>query len=743
MFYRPQFKSYFRVELIPSEGVFLLSEKAHFLLRGTAYMLLAPFLNGQHTVEQMIDRLAGQLSAAEVYYAVELLRRKGYVVDGTTSMPADEAAFWQMQDVSPEVVIKRLEESTLSVVSFGEIDPAPFKAMLKSLGVRVGDDGQQTVVLSDDYLQPGLQSFNEEAARSQHPWMLVKPVGATLWIGPLFIPAQTACWACLAHRLQGHRKIERYLEQRKGSSGPFPFSRSLLPSTQQTALSIAATESLKWLVTGRNEALENKVVTLNTLSLQKRDHVLLRRTHCACCGEEGLGAESAPVVLGAQAKYFTSDGGHRMLSPEETFERLEHHISPITGIVSRLEPYHNGEQTNGLSTSYLAKHLFVKSEGGLAFLRAGLRNRACGKGKSKIQAKVSALCEAIERYSGLFQGHEYRIRATLNALDGAAIHPNACMLFSGRQFESREAWKNSPNWVPEPFDEERAIEWSPVWSLTEGEPRYLPTAYCYYDYSQQFKIQFTAADSNGCAAGNCKEEAILQGFMEVVERDCVALWWYNRLKKPAVALDSFADPYPQQLQHYYKSLQRDLWVLDITSDFNIPTFAAISRRHDKQEEDIILGFGAHFDAQIALLRALTELNQLLPRVFSVSKEDKEAEEQILKWWKSATIANQPYLVPDEKMAPKSQSDYAKQWSHDIHTDVMNCVNIANEKGLETLVLDQTRPDLGLHVVKVIVPGMRHFWGRFAPGRLYDVPVQMGWLMAPLMEEQLNPERIVF
>ena len=66
------------------------------------------------------------------------------------------------------------------------------------------------------------------------------------------------------------------------------------------------------------------------------------------------------------------------------------------------------------------------------------------------------------------------------------------------------------------------------------------------------------------------------------------------------------------------------------------------------------------------------------------------------------------------------------------------MKIAEEKGLETLVLDQSRPDTGLHVMKVIVPGLRHFWARFAPGRLYDVPVHMGWLMESLAEEQLNP-----
>jgi oxazoline/thiazoline synthase len=60
------------------------------------------------------------------------------------------------------------------------------------------------------------------------------------------------------------------------------------------------------------------------------------------------------------------------------------------------------------------------------------------------------------------------------------------------------------------------------------------------------------------------------------------------------------------------------------------------------------------------------------------------------------------------------------------------------QGLEMLVLDQTRPDVGLPVVRVIVPGLRHFWARYAPGRLYDVPVKLGWLPAPRRENEMNP-----
>jgi oxazoline/thiazoline synthase len=75
--------------------------------------------------------------------------------------------------------------------------------------------------------------------------------------------------------------------------------------------------------------------------------------------------------------------------------------------------------------------------------------------------------------------------------------------------------------------------------------------------------------------------------------------------------------------------------------------------------------------------------------------------------------------------------------------VMTCVDIAAARGLETLVVDQSRPDTELHVVKVIVPGLRHFWPRFAPGRLYEAPVQMGWLKQSLTEDRLNPQHIFF
>ena len=77
-------------------------------------------------------------------------------------------------------------------------------------------------------------------------------------------------------------------------------------------------------------------------------------------------------------------------------------------------------------------------------------------------------------------------------------------------------------------------------------------------------------------------------------------------------------------------------------------------------------------------------------------------------------------------------------AHGRHLVEMVAIGVAKIERVDFLVLDQTRPDIEAPVVRVIVPGLRHFYRRFAPGRLYDVPVKLGLRDRPLSENELNP-----
>ena len=477
----------------------------------------------------------------------------------------------------------------------------------------------------------------------------------------------------------------------------------------------------------------------------------MRRPQCPACGDEALyrpDRPSLPLRLGASPKAHRNSGGARVVAPEVTLAKYRHLVSPISGVVTWLSRT-TDETDPWLHVYWAGSNLGMRSRS-LSSLRRSLRSKSAGKGSTRAQSEASALCEAVERYSGALHGDEIRTRRRLTDFAGEdeAIHPNAAQLFSDSQLDNARSInaKGHPyNVVPPRLAPDAEVDWTPVWSLTEKRHRYLPTSMLYSMAPEQRGPSDLIADSNGCAAGNTLEEAILQGFYELVERDAFAIWWYNRLRVPAADFGGFNDEYLASAPSHYAGYERDLWMLDVTSDIGIPTFVALSRRPDGDTEDIIYGAGCHADPRLAALRALCELNQCLTWLPRPGKRDGRPtidDPLALWWWKTARLEDCPWLAPATNETAPASSGYKVIESADTHEDVEACRALVEERGMEFLVLDQTRPDIGMPVVRVVVPGMRHFWPRFALGRLYDVPVRMGYRDRPLVERDLNPAPVI-
>lgn len=750
MITRPRFKRHFRVETINGEAGYLVSERDFLVLRGDAVQLVAPLLDGHRDIDDVIEAVDGRLEPARAAFVVDELVRQGQATWADPAAEPRAAAYWDMAGLDGDSALAAGRSSAVRLVLLGDVPAADCGAALRRAGIRAVQAGQNggtrhggtialTIVITDDYLRPELAGINEHQLRTNSAWLLAKPVGSIVWLGPVFEPGGP-CWACLEHRLRGHRPAVGYLERKLALAGPLRAPAADLPATRAAGLDLVAAEAAKWLA-GLRPPGRSAVFTFDTIALDGMRHELIRRVQCPACGDPGLTAERArkPVTLGQRPKAFTGDGGHRSAHPEDVLARYQHLVSPVTGVVRELRK--GGDE---FVKCYVAGHNFARGASDLKSLRSGMRSQSSGKGMTDTQARASAMCEAIERYSGIYQGDEPRIRASFAELGGDAIHPNACQLYSERQYAHRHASNKVSSgfaFVGDPLDPRAQIDWSPVWSLTEQRHKYLPTAYLYYGYPLADGQVHAWADSNGNAAGACLEDAIVQGFLELVERESVAYWWYHRLRRPAVDLHSFADNWLDRCLEFYAAAHRDIWALDLTADFGIPAFAAISRRTDKPAEDILMAFGAHYDPRIAMLRAVTELNQFITAVINVRADGSGYayhDEFQLAWWRRATVSEHPYLLPDPGQQARRLADFTDRSSADLLDDVLTAQCQVEERGMEILVLDQTRPDIGLPVVKVIVPGMRHFWTRFGPGRLYDVPVKLGWLAAPTPEERLNP-----
>ena len=750
MLSRPRLKASFRAVPLPPRHVFLLDERRPVVLEGGVFESVLPLLDGTRTIPAIAGELADRAGLHEVLLALAQLEQRGCLAEGDAGgRPGHRIAF---VDSLPGGLpsLERLETVRIGVTDVDGDRAAFLEEALGANGLTVSEPADLKIVLTADYLKPELEGLNDEALRRGRPWMLVKPVGMVPWVGPILVPGRTGCWACLAQRLRSNRQMDRYIVSHGGDSASLVRSRAATGATLEAALHLAVTEVARWL-TVPDGALEGRLTSLDLLARTAQEHVLVRRPQCPSCGEEELRRPRPPaaVTLMSRAKSFRADGGHRTVPPEETYERYRQHVSPLLGAVTELRPALGAHME--IAPTFVAGHNFSMGLDSVAFLQESLRGMSGGKGSTHIQAMVSGLCEALERYSGLYTGEEYTVRGRYRDLAPRAIHPNDCMGFSEEQFRGREEWNRSqpPSRcvvVPRPFDPHQEIEWAPVWSLGREEERLLPAAYCYYGHPD-FEGRWCIPDSNGCAAGNALEEAILQGFMELVERDAVALWWYNQVRRPAVDLDSFGLPYIDRVRAYYDSLGRSLCVLDLTSDLGIATLACVSARASGPTEDVLLGFGAHFDPQVALLRAITEVNQFLPSV-SHSRADGSTiylfgDELARGWWSAARIGELPYLSPDPGRPARRKADFDDPSTDDLASDVRLCVERAGQRGLDVLVQDQTRPDIGLSVVRVVVPGLCHFWRRLGFRRLYDVPVEMGWLDKPLAPEQLNPYTVFF
>ncbi len=750
-----RFAPNFSVFVLPPDVVCLYSEDRKFFLHGELYCALASAIgSGKRRPHDILRALERDYPADKIDEAFTRLLERRFVVrmhagDGTA------AAYWASLGLAPETAAANLGKVRVAIQSLGGAGANELQTGLREFGVRVVNRAADLIVVAvGDYLDEKLEEFNAQQLASGQSWVPVQTSGIFPLVGPIFSPGKSACWRCLAERMRWNRQVKAFLartEARCVTASPLEANM-----VGQGGVGIAALEIAKAIASGFRTDLQTHLVSLDLMGSTVVRHYVPLRPQCPACGRKSVRDPKrapVPVELHDGGALVMTSGGYRGVPPAETVARNRKHVSALTGVVSRLQRI---ETKLPMNATFLAKHNFSPSPETVDALKAGLMGDSYGKGSTEEQAEASALMEAIERYSGIFQGNE--IRTTRRLADfppGDAIHPNEILCLSDAQYQRgtpHMACGHAPHEHDEScehehdescghgqeegyrrFDESVPVEWSPVWSLRDGRFKYVPTSMLYFHHRGPGDDQLSA-DSNGCASGNTLEEAILQGFLELVERDAYAIWWYNRVQRGEIDVDELDDPYIRDLKTAYAAAGREMWILDITNDLGVPSVAAFAHMTEGNQEHIEFGSGSHFDLRIAALRAVTELNQCLaiagmPGGQQVREADIHGDDPL-------PLREHPYLLPNGKAAfgPASVAKFGM----DRREQVLSCVRIVKRLGMDFLVLDQTRPDIEVPVARVIVPGMRHYYRRFAPGRLYDVPVKLGWLKQPTPEAELNP-----
>ncbi|PHS05746.1 MAG: hypothetical protein COA88_11810 [Kordia sp.] len=599
-------------------------------------------------------------------------------------------------------------------------------------------DNEYCLVIVDDYLDPRLELINKAYVEKKQKWVLIKLTGEHAFVGPVFKQKDnTPCWQCLNYRMRANNALrwikyedsEIKYDELTSYIGkniieiPIRFDENLIKKHVQLSVSV-----LKNLLD--NDSTD-QFYEIHTDYKEPWLHPVIKRPQCSCCGDKYLYQKQtqSPINLQSSKKIFTKDGGVRCVSPEETCTSLKKTISPVSGLLNHCSTL----SKKGKYINQIYRSGFFQIPRQLNALSHKLSNETfsyvtMGKGISTQQSQASALSEGIERLASQFQGDETILFCKPLANDPDYILPQQLTPFTDRQYASfgKEQNKEYQLYAAEKYMNSSPLHWTVVWSLTNERQRYLPLSYC-YAHTPFDDQKFNRFYHNGGAAGNTLEEAILQGFLEVIERDAISIWWYNQVPRDEIQFDDVSSDLLQQMSHTLEE-EWDYWAIDISSDFDIPVIAAISKH--KITGQICFGFGCHIDAMIACQRALTELCQIT-----------EIRDKNTAPFNFDAIKNAAFLFPS-KNNKKQLESFDTPVNSDIKDDIKYCLAQASRLKLEVLVLNYSRPDMILHTAKVIIPGACHIFPYLAAERLYKVPVSMGLLPKEKKEEELNSQALL-
>lgn len=432
------------------------------------------------------------------------------------------------------------------------------------------------------------------------------------------------------------------------------------------------------------------------------------------------------IELRRRPKVSRLDGSHRCVSPSETREMLTANstLPSILGETELIVP-----KDLELPVHFVQARLIPGTE---------MLDEVMGKGFSQEQSFCSAVMEAVERFSCSLFPSEKLMEATYEQIAPDAIDPAKFGVFRSGPYAST---------LP--------IDWVHAWNLHEKRSYLVPAmsgryisrhlGHWYYRDGGE-KRDYTFSDANGCASGNCIEEAISHGICEVVERDAITIWARNRCTPPSVEIpESTSNPYLAELiRRIQGESNLSLTIRYLTLDLDIHVFACLV--YDANLDHSMVGYGAHLDPNIGLLRAATEMMQaraLLIRRWGSLKQPTG--------FRGIEKEKIDYLVGDTGGTIQF-SDLRDRSTSDLAEDIEVLMKTLEKGGLEVLVVDNTREDLAIPAVKVLIPGIQRvdwawLFGNELLGsgsdRVFSVPHRLGLVDPPRRLGELDITQLTF
>lgn len=342
-----------------------------------------------------------------------------------------------------------------------------------------------------------------------------------------------------------------------------------------------------------------------------------------------------------------------------------------------------------------------------------------GKGLTPALAKASAYAELAERFSAglFFQEFEERVRFNIPALYDRATrgflnyewmegylesHPDdlsvshlpieALLVNETHLGATRlRAIKDSP----------MARHWVDAYSLLKGRRLKIPVNFVAYIHA-----------SNGMAAGNTIEEAMIQAACEIFERHAQITVVKPERTVPTIDAGSLRSETLSDLIDFFRARNVEVTLKDLSLDGLLPCVGVLFTNHNLRPgrlEHRILIPGAAFNTDEALSRCFTEAVQGRTTLEAPSPEydrpvmhRSRVDNFYLLMKCCICLKDISFLERGEVVA------YRPRRCEDIFAEIDALKAICRSLQTDCLLLNLTHPVLDFPVVRVVIPGISDF-----------------------------------
>jgi len=332
-----------------------------------------------------------------------------------------------------------------------------------------------------------------------------------------------------------------------------------------------------------------------------------------------------------------------------------------------------------------------------------------GSGETIEDALASCIGEGVERLSQFERAGDVKIECNREDIALGAM-PAAAGLIEA-VLETSAGLQGSPAALVEGK------------CLATGETVLLPADWCLRRQSPGALAIPGATLSTGCAAGPDAQQAAARALLELVERDAASLWWIGGQKARPLAADSAAMAEAVRLFGVLRQGEgrRASWLLDITTDLNIPCFAAVSV--EAHGFGFACGLGARLDPIQAARAAIFEMCQMelaLPLVSAKQQQLgadalNEADRRHIARARDIDAARCDLIQPAG--APRRHSGPFRSAGEEQLTELRAA--FARE-GIEAVLVDMTRDEFKIPVVHACAPKLQLMPGNLRTERLHQV-----------------------